>query len=56
MLLMRRGSVVEPCMIRRVCEMRLADRVSSDVLCDRAGVAVKIENIIIQSRRGAMVM
>ena len=29
--------------------MRLVDRVSTDVLCDRVGVAVKIEDMIIQS-------
>ena len=30
--------------------VRLVDRVSTDVLRDRVGVAVKIEDIIIQSR------
>ena len=34
----------------RMCGMRLVDRVSTDVLHDRVGVAVKTEDIIIQSR------
>ena len=33
-----------------VCGVRLFDRVSTDVLRDRVGVAVKIEDLIIQSR------
>ena len=37
-------------MIRMMCGVRLADRVWTDVLCDRVGVVVKIENMIIQSR------
>ena len=32
-----------------VCGVRLFDRVSTDVLRDRVGVAVKIEDLIIQS-------
>ena len=36
--------------------MRLADRVSTDVLRDRVGVFVKTEDMIIQSRRGGMVI
>ena len=38
---------VEFRMIRKICGMRLVDRVSTDVLRDRMGV--KIEDIIIQS-------
>ena len=37
-------------MIRMMCQMRLIDRVSTDVLRDRVGVVVKIEDMIIQSR------
>ena len=37
-------------MIRMICQMRLIDRVSTDVLRDRVGVEVKIEDMIIQSR------
>ena len=37
-------------MIRMMCQMRLIDRVSTDVLRDRVGVEVKIEDMIIQSR------
>ena len=37
-------------MIRMMCGVRLVDRVSTDVFCDRVGVVVKIENMIIQSR------
>ena len=40
---------VEHCMIRMMCEVRLVDRVLTDVLCERVGVAVKIEDMIIQS-------
>ena len=40
---------VEHCMIR-MCGVRLVDRVLTDVLCDRASVTVKIEDMIIQSR------
>ena len=36
-------------MIRMICGVRLVDRVSTDVLCDRVGVVVKIEDMIIQS-------
>ena len=41
---------VECCMIRKICGVRLDDRVSTDVLRDRVGVVVKIEVMIIQSR------
>ena len=34
----------------RMCGVRLVDRVSTDVLRDRVGVAVKTEDMIIQSR------
>ena len=37
-------------MIRMMCGVRLVNRVSTDVLRDRVGVVVKIENLIIQSR------
>ena len=37
---------VERRMIRLICGVRLADRMSTDVLQDRVGVAVKIEDII----------
>ena len=37
-------------MIRMMCEVRLVDRVSTDVLRDRVGVVAKIEDMIIQSR------
>ena len=40
---------VERCMIRMICGVRLVDRVSTDVLCNRVGVVVKIEDMIIQS-------
>ena len=36
-------------MIRMMCRVRLVDRVSTDVLCDRLGVVVKNEDMIIQS-------
>ena len=35
-------------MIRMMCGVRL-DRISIDVLCDRVGVVVKMEEMIIQS-------
>ena len=41
---------VERRMIRIMCGVRLVDRVSTDVLRDRVGVVVKIEDMIIQSR------
>ena len=41
---------VERHMIRMMCRVRLVDRVSTDVLCDRVGIVVKIEDMIIQSR------
>ena len=37
-------------MIRMMFWVRLVDRVLTDVLCDKVGVVVKIEEIIIQSR------
>ena len=37
-------------MIRMMCGVRLVDKLSTDVLCDRVGVVVKIEDMIIQSR------
>ena len=41
---------LECCMIRMMCQVRLVDRVLTDVLWDRVGVVVKIEDMIIQSR------
>ena len=38
------------CMIRMTCGVRLVDRVSTDILRDRVGVIVKIEDLMIQSR------
>ena len=46
---------MERCMIRMMCEVRLIDRVLTDVLWDRVGVVVKIEDII-QSHCGSIVM
>ena len=40
---------VEHCIIMMMCGVRLNDRASTDVLCDRVGVVVKIEDVIIQS-------
>ena len=37
-------------MIRIMSEVRLVDRVLTDVLRDKVGVVVKIEDMIIQSR------
>ena len=37
---------VEYCMIKMICGVRLVDRVSTDVLRDRVGVVVKIEDMI----------
>ena len=37
-------------MTRTMCGVRLVDRVPTDVLRDRVGVVVKIEDMIIQSR------
>ena len=42
--------VVERCMIKMMCEVRLVDRVLTDVLPDRVGLVVKIEYMIIQNR------
>ena len=39
---------VEHCMIRMMCRVRLVDRVLTDVLRDRVGVVVTIEDFIIQ--------
>ena len=39
-------------MIRMMCGMRLVDRVLTDVLRDRVSVAVKVEDLIIQSCLG----
>ena len=41
---------VERRMIRMICGVRLVDRVLTDVLRDRMGVVVKIEDLIIHSR------
>ena len=30
-----------------MCGVRLVDRVSTDVLCDKVGLVVKIDNIIV---------
>ena len=40
---------VEPRMIRMMCVVRLVDRMLTNVLRDRVGVVVKIEDLIIQS-------
>ena len=40
---------VEHCMIRMIFELRLVGRVSTDVLQDRVGVVVKMEDMIMQS-------
>ena len=40
---------VERRMIRMMCGVKLIDRVSTDVLCDRVGVVVKIKDMIIHS-------
>ena len=37
-------------MIKMMCGVRLVDSVSTDVLHDRVGVVVKVEDLIIQSR------
>ena len=42
--------------IRIMCGVGLVDRVSNDVLRDRVGVVVKIEDMIIQSRLRGTVM
>ena len=36
-------------MIRMICGVKLVDRVSADVLHDKVGVVVKIQDVIIQS-------
>ena len=41
---------VERRMVRMMCVVRLVDRVSTDMLHDKVGVVVKIEDMIIQSR------
>ena len=35
--------------IIRMCGVRLVDRVPTDILCNRLGVVVKIEDMIIQN-------
>ena len=40
---------VERRMIKMMCGIRLVNSVLTDVLCDRVGVVVKIEDMIIQS-------
>ena len=40
---------VEHRMIRMICGVKLVDRVSADVLHDKVGVVVKIQDVIIQS-------
>ena len=37
-------------MVRMICGVKLVDRVSADVLHDKVGVVVKIQDVIIQSR------
>ena len=37
-------------MIRMMCGLRLVDRVSTEILRERVGVAVKIKDLVIQSR------
>ena len=36
--------------MRMICGVKLVDRVSADVLHDKVGVVVKIQDVIIQSR------
>ena len=43
---------VEPHVIKMMCGVRLVEWVSTDVLHDRIGVAVKIEDMIVQNRLG----
>ena len=40
---------VEHHIIRMVCGVKLVDKVLTDIICDRVGFYVKIENMIIQS-------
>ena len=40
---------VEHCLIRMMCGVKLVDRLLTDVLQDKVGVFVKIEDLIIQS-------
>ena len=47
---------MERYMIRMMCGVRLVDRVLTDFLGDRVGVVVKIEDLIIQSDCGSIVM
>ena len=47
---------VERRMIRMMCEVRPVDRVSTDVLRDRMGDVVKIEDMMIQSHLRGMVI
>ena len=44
-----RLQIVERCIIRMICGVRLVNRVLTDILWDRVGVAVKIQDLIIQS-------
>ena len=41
---------VEHHMIKMMCGVRLVDRVLPDIVCDTVGVAVKIKDMLIQSR------
>ena len=43
-------------MIWMMCGVRLVDKVLTDVFWDRVGVFVKIEDMIIQSHCGSLVM
>ena len=47
---------MEHYMIRMMCEVRLVDRVLTDFFLVRVGVDVKIEDMIIQSHCGSIVM
>ena len=47
---------MERYMIRIMCGVRLVDRVLTDFFWDRVGVVVKIEDMIIQSHCGSIVM
>ena len=42
---------VEHRMIRMMCRVRLVDRESADVVQNKVGVEVKIEGMVIQSRK-----
>ena len=47
---------VEHRMTRMICGVRVIDRVLIDVLCDRIGVFLKIEDMIIQSCLRGIIM